>query len=53
MRTGRQRVAIVLTDEERAHLKSIAGSRSLPHGLVTRAQIIILSADGMIPPIAS
>jgi len=39
-------MAIVLSDQEQAQLKSIAGSRSLPYGLVTRARIIIMAAEG-------
>ena len=46
MRTGRPKMAIVLSDQEQAQLKSIAGSRSLPYGLVTRARIIIMAAEG-------
>ena len=46
MRTGRPKRAIVLTSEEREQLKSIASSRSLPYGLVRRARIIIMAADG-------
>jgi putative transposase len=46
MRTGRPRIPIVLSKEERVQLKSIVSSRSLPHGLVTRAQIVLMSAEG-------
>jgi len=46
MRTGRPKKAIILTNEDREHLKTIAGSRSLPYGLVTRARIIIMAAEG-------
>ena len=47
MRTGRPKEPLVLSDEERAQVESFASSRSLPHGLVRRAKIILLSADGM------
>lgn len=47
MRTGRPRKPIVLNKEEEQQLKTIATSRSLPHGLVIRAKIIILSAQGI------
>jgi putative transposase len=48
MRTGRpKKMNIVLTKEEREQLQSLASSRSLPHGLVIRARIIILTADGL------
>jgi putative transposase len=46
MRTGRPKRALVLTGEEREQLNAIAGSRSLPYGLVTRARMIIMAADG-------
>jgi len=47
MKTGRPKEPLVLSDGERAQLESFASSRSLPHGLVRRARIILLSADGM------
>lgn len=46
MRTGRPKKAIILSKAEEEHLKSIVGSRSLPYGLVTRARIIIMAAEG-------
>jgi putative transposase len=36
-----------ITAEERRELEAIAASRSLPHGLVRRAQMILWSQDGM------
>lgn len=33
--------------EQRQQLEALAGSHSLPHGLVTRVRIILLSADGL------
>jgi putative transposase len=47
MGRGRPKKEVHLTDEERGHLQEIAGSRSLPAGLVRRAQIILLSASGL------
>lgn len=46
MRTGRPKKAVILSKEEEEQLKSISSSRSLPFGLVTRAKIIIMSAQG-------
>ena len=46
MRTGRPKQVIILSKEEEEHLKSIMGSRSLPYGLVTRARMIIMAAEG-------
>ncbi len=47
MTRGRPRsFEISLSDHERAQLTACATSRSLPHGLVRRAQIILRSADG-------
>lgn len=48
MRTGRPKKYVVTLDEaERAKLESIAGSRSMPHGLVRRAKMVLWSAQGM------
>lgn len=46
MKTGRPKQPLTLTLEARHDLESVASSRSLPHGLVQRAQIILLAADG-------
>lgn len=46
MRTGRPKVELLLTDEERAQLQPFARSRSLPAALSTRARIVLSSADG-------
>lgn len=43
----RSNSAVVLTREERLQLESIARARSMPHGLVRRAQIVLGSADGL------
>jgi len=47
MITGRPKKPIILSEEEREQLNAIANSRSLPHGLVRRASIILLAADGI------
>lgn len=44
---ARRNLAIVLSDQEREQLLSIDRSRSLPHALVRRVRIILLSADGL------
>jgi putative transposase len=46
MRTGRPKSALTLSEQENEQLKVISNSRSLPHGLVTHAQIILLAAQG-------
>lgn len=46
MRAGRPRKPVVLSNEEEQELKAIAGSRSLPYGLVARAKVILMSAAG-------
>ena len=47
MITGRPKKPLVLSAEERAQVQSLAASRSLPHGLVTRARIVLLASEGM------
>jgi transposase len=46
MKTGRPKKALTLTDEARQDLNTLATSRSMPHGLVRRARIILFAADG-------
>ncbi len=46
MPRGRPIEPIVLNHEQRSQLLSLANSRSLPHGLVRRAQIVLACADG-------
>ena len=46
MARGRPVAPIVLNDDERSQLLSIARSRSLPHGVVQRAQIVIACGEG-------
>jgi putative transposase len=46
MRTGRPKEPVVLSDEEREQLRSMVGSHFLAHGLVRRARIILMAAQG-------
>ena len=46
MPRGRPVAPIVLDDDEKMQLMSLAKSRALPHGLVQRAQIVLACADG-------
>jgi putative transposase len=43
---GRPLVPLELPESEREQLESMANSRSLSHGLVQRAEIVLLAADG-------
>jgi len=45
MPIGRPKTELVLSEDERAQLSSLAGSRSLPHALVARAKVILWSAE--------
>src|SRR5258705_4739658 len=47
MRTGRPKQSLQLSVQERRDLAGITASRSLPHGLVRRAQMIVWSEQGM------
>jgi transposase len=47
MKTGRPKVPVVLSEVQQQQLKTWAASRSLPHGLVRRARIVLLVADGL------
>ena len=44
---GRPKQPLVLSNGQREELEAVARSRSLPHALVRRAQIILLSAEGL------
>jgi putative transposase len=44
---GRPKELLALAEREREELRSMAGSRSLPHGLVRRAKIVLLSDQGL------
>ena len=46
MPLGRPRAPLVLGNDERQKLQAIANSRSLPHSLVVRAQIVLACAAG-------
>ena len=46
MRTGRPKPAITLTADEQTQLRSLAGSRTLPHALVARARLVLWSVRG-------
>ncbi len=43
---GRPLTPLELSASDRAQLESMAHSRSLPHGLVRRAEIVLLAAEG-------
>jgi len=47
VRTGRPKEPITLSEEGQEQLNAIANSRSLPHGLVNRARIVLLAAQGI------
>lgn len=46
-RSGRPALQLTVSEAERAELESLARSRALPAGLVRRAKMILLSADGV------
>jgi putative transposase len=46
MQTGRPKTPIVLSTEGQDQLNAIANSHSMPHGLVTRAKIVLMAAEG-------
>lgn len=46
MRTGRPKVELLMSGEERSQLESFARSRSLPAALSNRAHIVLSSAEG-------
>ena len=46
MTLGRPLAPLELTESDREQLESMARSRSLPHGLVRRAEIVLLAAEG-------
>jgi putative transposase len=46
MKAGRPKTPIILSHQEHAQLKSMVCSRSLAHGLVTRARIVLMAAQG-------
>ena len=46
MITGRPKPTLTLATDEHTQLRSLAGSRTLPHALVARARLVLWSADG-------
>ena len=50
MRNGRPRIPMNLNAEEREQLQTIASSRTYPHALVLRAQVILYADQGMGNP---
>src|SRR5271156_1913474 len=46
MRTGRPKAELRLSAEEQAQLSGLVVSRSLPHALVARAQVVLWAAQG-------
>ena len=44
---GRPRKPIVLSGQVREELNSLSSSRTLSHGLVRRAKIVLMSAEGL------
>ena len=46
MAVGRPKAAVVLSAEEHAQLSALAVSRSLPHAMVARAQLVLWAAQG-------
>lgn len=47
MPKGRPKIPVVLPAEDREQLSAVARSRSMPHGLVMRARIVLMAADGL------
>ena len=47
MTAGRPKAPLVLAEEERLQIRSIASSRSLSHALVQRARLVLMAADGL------
>jgi putative transposase len=46
MDIGRPKTKLVLSDDERIQLSSLARSRTLPHAIVSRAKVVLWSAEG-------
>lgn len=46
MITGRPKKPLVLDEEQRMQLMALSHSRTIPHGLVERANIVLLAAEG-------
>lgn len=46
MPAGRPTEPVVMTEEVRQQIESLANSRAMPHGLVRRAKIVLMAAEG-------
>jgi putative transposase len=46
MSIGRPKTELVLSDDERTQVSSLAQSRTLPHAIVSRAKVVLWSAEG-------
>jgi putative transposase len=46
MRTGRPQAELKLSPQEQAQLSGLVASRSFPHALVARAQVVLWAAAG-------
>src|ERR1700691_6413603 len=46
MSIGRPKTALVLSEEERIQVSSLAQSRTLHHAIVARAKVVLWSAEG-------
>ena len=46
MPIGRPKAELVLSEQERVQLSSLARSRALPHAIVSRAKVVLWSAEG-------
>jgi len=49
MPMGRPKAELVLSEDERSQLTSIARSRSIPAAMVTRARMVLAAATGEPP----
>ena len=47
MITGRPKKPVTLSEGEHEQLSAMVNSRSLPNGIVRRARIVLMAADGM------
>jgi putative transposase len=47
MSKGRPKQPVVLSVEDREQLSAVSRSRTMPHGLVMRARIILMAAEGL------
>jgi putative transposase len=46
MSIGRPKTALVLSEDERIQVSSLAQSRTLPHAIIARAKVALWSAEG-------